>query len=177
MIFRNLCHINCIILIFLFVLLLNNFCSSNNKNIKPNPDNKIYELCPSCKGYGEIESLSSAPSIKGVELNENEKNVSKFFADISDGGWCLFSIFKSMKWEKNQGSAITEQDIELKDKKQESVKNDTLENIERPYVKRTVQCPRCNGIGWIKKTDDLGPEMDQYKTFNAIKNFNELNNK
>jgi len=159
---------------FLTLFLLNNFCSSNNKNIKPNPDDKIYELCTSCKGYGVIDSISVAPSHKGVEMSENEKKISTALGEATERGWCLFTIFKSIKRDQNLGPALPEHDIEVKKKMQESVTIDPYEKEKRPYIKEIVECPRCHGLGWIKKSDDLKSKKDQKEYYDAIRSTNEL---
>lgn len=158
----------------LILLILYCFCSSNNKTIKPNPDNEIYELCTSCKGYGVIESISIAPPHKGVEMNENEKKITTALGEATERGWCLFTIFKSIKRDQNIGSVLPEHDIEVKKKMQESATIDPYEKEKRPYMKEIVECPRCHGIGWIKKSDDLKSKKDQKEYYDAIRSTNEL---
>lgn len=146
-------------------------CSSGKGRVRAVPSDDEYELCPICKGSGSIETFSSRPPQKGLELNEEEKG-------CAEGIGCLFTSIFALDaiTDKNETECedngrrrmLTEED----DFRSEN--NNPSDHVVPSYVKKRIQCERCNGIGWIKKYETSTWSMDSGQTSEGFNRANEL---
>lgn len=148
-------------------------CSSGTPRVKPNPDPARLTPCPFCRGTGVIETASSVPPIKGVEMSPDEKETAEFATDITSDGWCLFNIFR---WtDKSPRKERTEYELEISEKKERIEREEVMRDRPRgSHVKRMVKCHRCRGTGYIDLKEAPRSTLDEGEYNEAFKRANEM---
>ena len=138
------------LIIFLVIIISNLLCTSYNKKLKPNPYPDTHVLCFVCKGYGVIESYSSKPSInefyKGKEMDEGSQS-------------CL---------------GLPGDDVRYRKGMIENKINAPGRHTEGSMVKKLVKCPRCEGIGWIKKNAKSDFQNHGIHYYDSILNYDSI---
>ncbi len=107
-----------------------------------------------CKGSGVIKIHAAPENRKNTEIDED----SYCYRTLVTAG-CLFWLGYEIAHKDDMEYKNREMDREIRDIENHEAEDPAI-HVERSATVKRVKCPRCNGTGWISKSDYDTPAGD-----------------